>query len=191
MPKRLHHLLSPPCRITKRIPMLIVPIIRSSSHIPSSYSVILIKMLPPYHSLPMAHRQRQLLPPKLPGAPTYTLVVVANSQFPRFSIWMKHLFTVPWRKQTHPICPFPYHFYKVVSRRCKWMESCTVCMRTSVHSSFIYCARLPPITRLSFLLHHKIGTVGKLMLCSYANRILDIIDGDTHYISYRCEGNVN
>ena len=171
-----------------KTPMLIVPIIRSFPLIHSPCSVILIKLLPPYDSLPLFHRQKKLLPPKLPGAPAYTLVAVATTRFPRFSIWMKHLFIVPWKKRAVPICPFPYLFYGILSRRCKWMESCIVFTPTSVHSSSICCARLLPITRSSFSLHHKIGTFEESISCSYANRILDIIDGDTHYISYRHEG---
>lgn len=37
-------------------------------------SVVFIKLLPPYESLPLSYRSRKLLPPKAPGIPEYTLV---------------------------------------------------------------------------------------------------------------------
>ena len=42
---------------------------------PDFYSVIIIKNLPPYDSLPAALQERVLLPPKSPTAPKYTLVL--------------------------------------------------------------------------------------------------------------------
>lgn len=39
-------------------------------------SVIIIKTLPPYHTLPALYRQKRILPPKREGTPEYTLVYV-------------------------------------------------------------------------------------------------------------------
>ena len=38
------------------------------------FSVIFIKTLPPYHTLPSIYRKKRILPPKREGTPEYTLV---------------------------------------------------------------------------------------------------------------------
>ena len=48
----------------------------SSLFAPLTLSVIIIKTLPPYHSLPALYRQKRILPPKRQGTPEYTLVYV-------------------------------------------------------------------------------------------------------------------
>lgn len=48
----------------------------SSLLAPLTLSVIIIKTLPPYHTLPALYRQKRILPPKREGAPEYTLVYV-------------------------------------------------------------------------------------------------------------------
>ena len=59
-------------------------------------SVIIIKTLPPYHTLPALYRQKRILPPKREALPSTLSYIYDCCIMRRFWIWTKHLCTARW-----------------------------------------------------------------------------------------------
>ncbi|KAM7457350.1 hypothetical protein BLSTO_01890 [Blastocystis sp. subtype 1] len=119
-------------------------------------SVIIIKTLPPYHTLPALYRQKRILPPKREGTPEYTLVLDLDETLVHCTMERN-----PSADLVFPIF-YENHRFDVFA---------------NIRPFFFYLLkRIAP--------HYEIIIFTASQQC-YADRILDILDADQHLISYR------
>ncbi|KAK8827036.1 hypothetical protein WA577_007537, partial [Blastocystis sp. JDR] len=118
--------------------------------------VIIIKTLPPYHTLPALYRQKRILPPKREGTPEYTLVLDLDETLVHCTMERN-----PSADLVFPIF-YENHRFDVFA---------------NIRPFFFYLLkRIAP--------HYEIIIFTASQQC-YADRILDILDADQHLISYR------